>query len=734
VGLTAGVLLPTLVFVVALLSLLSGREHAEAERRLGYRARVLGEMLDGEVLATQRALDALASSPSLDDPPDLAAFHTTARRVRATQPSWVEVILFDAERRPRVNTGFRWGDGLPPVVESDSLTRAIAMRRPESGDLGRGVMGRWAVPIRVPVFRGGALRYVLTAVVRPDAFERVVSIGGRNVDGSFRVLLDRRGRLVARTDAAGRAGAAADPLLLRRIAAAPEGRYLGPHEGVESYVGFRRAPVTGWEVAVVVPRAAVDGPVRRARAPLLAIGVALLVVSAAGAFVLGRRLARAIASAADGADALARGLDPSVIRSPIRELARLGESLERSSALLRARERERDELFKRTEAARAEAADASRAKDEFLAMLGHELRNPLAPIATALHLMRTRGGGDGRERAVIERQVQHLSRLVDDLLDVSRLTAGRVTLELRLVALDEVVARAVETAGPLLEQRRHRLTVDVPPGLVVRGDATRLTQVVANLLTNAAKYTDPDGDLRVRAAREGDSVVLRVSDNGMGIGPALLPRVFDSFAQAHQAVDRAHGGLGLGLAIVRSLVALHGGAVEARSDGDGRGSEFIVRLPAADAAGEAEAPAEAAARDAPPPGARRGAVLLVDDNTDALEMMELALQESGFDVRTAADGADALAAVESFAPDVAVLDIGLPVMDGYELARALRRRPGLAGLPLVALTGYGLPSDRARSAEAGFDEHLVKPVELAVIEATILALIARAATTGRPPR
>ena len=192
VGLTAGVLLPTLVFVVALLSLLSAREHAEAERRLAYRARVLGEMLDGEVLATQRALDALASSPSLDDPPDLAAFHTTARRVRATQPSWVEVILFDAERRPRVNTWFPWGDALPPVVESDSLARAIATGRPASGDLGRGPQGVWAVPIRVPVLRGGALRYVLTAVVRPEAFERVVA--NRGAQQSPRPRSPRRGR------------------------------------------------------------------------------------------------------------------------------------------------------------------------------------------------------------------------------------------------------------------------------------------------------------------------------------------------------------------------------------------------------------------------------------------------------------------------------------------------------------------------------------------------------------
>ncbi|MFO0604321.1 MAG: ATP-binding protein [Polyangiales bacterium] len=723
VGLTAGVLVPVLAFVVALLALRASHEQSENERRLAYRARAVGELVDGEVLAVQRTLDALASSTALDDPPDLAAFHVAARRIRDTQPAWVEVILFDAAGRARVNTSIPWGDAVPPVVEAASLREALATRRPVAGDLGRGSR-LWALPVRVPVFRGGALRFVLTAVVRPEGFRPLVTAGGFNFDGSRRILVDRHGRLIAATGTT-EGGGAADPLLLRRMAAAREGRYAGAFEGVPSYVAFRRAPATGWGVAVTLPRASVDVPARRTGAPLVAVGVALLVVSAAGAFALGRKLSRAIAAAADGADALARAEEPAPIRSPIRELARLGEALGRSSALLRAREQERDELLVRTEAARAEAADASRAKDEFLAMLGHELRNPLAPIVTALQLMRAEGTDGGRGRAVIERQVQHLARLVDDLLDVSRLTAGRVSIDLRLVALDEVVARAVETAGSLLEQRRHRLTVDVPPGLIVRGDPTRLVQVAVNLLTNAAKYTDPGGHVRVRAAREGASVVLRVADDGIGIGPSLLPRVFDSFAQARQALDRAPGGLGLGLAIVKSLVSLHGGTVEARSEGEGRGSEFVVRLPVVDAPA-----AEAHHRSTRPPAAqregRRGAVLLVDDNADALEMMELALRGAGYEVRAAADGPDALDALASFAPDVAVLDIGLPVMDGYELARALRRRPGLERLPLVALTGYGLAADRARSAEAGFDEHLVKPVELAVIEATLDAVLARA--------
>ena len=373
-------------------------------------------------------------------------------------------------------------------------------------------------------------------------------------------------------------------------------------------------------------------------------------------------------------------------------------------------------VFEVTElaSARREAESANRAKDEFMAILGHELRNPLAPILTAVNLMRLRGAATlERERSVIERQAQHLVRLVDDLLDVSRITTGKVELKKERVELGEVIAKGLEMASPMLEQRKHRLTVDVPSrGLVVDGDPGRLAQVFSNLLTNAAKYTEPGGAVTVCAAREDARIVVRVRDSGIGISPEMLPRIFELFAQERQALDRAHGGLGLGLSIVKSLVTMHGGHVEATSEGHGHGSEFVIVLPAVDAAaGDTAAISPARSRPDKVP-AIRPRVLIVDDNADAADLLAEFLDLLGYTTRTAHDGPSALEIAAKFKPEVALLDIGLPAMDGYELARLLRRRPDLSRVGLVAISGYGQESDRRATEDSGFDAHLVKPVDM----------------------
>jgi PAS domain S-box-containing protein len=368
------------------------------------------------------------------------------------------------------------------------------------------------------------------------------------------------------------------------------------------------------------------------------------------------------------------------------------------------------------------AESANRAKDEFLAMLGHELRNPLSPILTALHVMKLRGeAGSARERTVIERQVSHLTRLVDDLLDVSRIARGRVELKAEVVEMAEVVATAVELASPLLEERNHTLTIDVPQrGLRVDGDPMRLSQVVSNLLTNAAKYTPHGGSIAVRAEQVDAEVVVSVRDTGIGIAAEMLPHIFDLFVQERQALDRSLGGLGIGLSIVRSLVQRHGGSVSAHSGGPGTGSEFVVRLPIAirtdDRAGVSpEPPPQLVAA----PQARAMRILVVDDNEDGAEMLAAALSFKGYETRMAHDGPTALKVAAEFSPDIAFLDIGLPVMDGYELASHLRKLPGLAGVQLIAVTGYGQVSDRERTRDAGFHHHLVKPVDLTALEATL---------------
>jgi signal transduction histidine kinase len=374
--------------------------------------------------------------------------------------------------------------------------------------------------------------------------------------------------------------------------------------------------------------------------------------------------------------------------------------------------------FEVTEAVKARLAlvEANRAKDEFLAIAGHELRNPLAPIHTALHLLELRSGNVGRkERAVIARQVEHMTRMVDDLLDVSRIARGTVTLKRERVEIAEIVAKALEVASPLLEDYRHHLTLDVPSsGLAVHGDVTRLTQVVANLLTNAAKYTPSGGHISVTAERMGEQVELSVSDDGLGIAADMVSRVFDLFVQQPQSIERTHGGLGLGLSIVRNLVDLHGGTVAAHSDGLGRGSRFVVQLPI-DAAEPVLIEVAAPEQSRPQPGAS-ARVLVVDDNTDAAEVLADTLAAMGYATAVAHDGPSALRIAGEFHPVVVLLDIGLPVMDGYEVARRLRELPDLQGVRLVALTGYGLDRDRARSREAGFDAHLVKPVMIETIE------------------
>ncbi len=363
--------------------------------------------------------------------------------------------------------------------------------------------------------------------------------------------------------------------------------------------------------------------------------------------------------------------------------------------------------------ARRDAEAANQAKDEFLAILGHELRNPLAPIQTALQLMKLRDGNTHeRERTVIERQVKHLIRLVDDLLDVSRLTRGKIELTRERIELADIIAKAIEMASPLVEQRGHALHVDVPgTGLIVDGDATRLAQVFSNLLTNAAKYTEPRGRIAIAAREHQGSVVVDVTDSGIGISPEMVPRVFELFAQERQSLDRSLGGLGLGLAVVANLVKLHGGSVSAQSEGRGMGSRFTVRLPLAKTRKSTPSrETQAVAAQTSAAAGRR--ILIVDDNRDAAHLLAEFLGLRGYLVEVAHDGPSALELAASVRPEVALLDIGLPGMTGYELAVRLRERPDLSGMKLVAVTGYGQQTDRMRSHEAGFDEHLVKPLDL----------------------
>ncbi|HEX5422543.1 MAG TPA: CHASE3 domain-containing protein [Candidatus Acidoferrales bacterium] len=360
-------------------------------------------------------------------------------------------------------------------------------------------------------------------------------------------------------------------------------------------------------------------------------------------------------------------------------------------------------------------AEANRLKNEFLAMLAHELRNPLAPIQNALHLIQAQGFDKDEDRrelwAIVQRQVESLVRLVDDLLDVSRITRGKITVHKQPVEVSTIVSRAVESGRPLIDSRLQKLEISLPhERLLVEADLTRITQVIANLLNNAAKYTPEGGHIWVRAERDGDQAVFRVRDDGVGISAEMLPKIFDLFSQSEQTLDRAQGGLGIGLTLARRLTEMHKGTVTAFSEGLGKGSEFVVRLPLL----TETATVTPSSSKAPSDGMSRVStamhVLVVDDNRDAANTLALLLRRWGQDVQVAYDGNEALAQAEAHPPDLILLDIGLPGRDGYEVARLIRSHPELANATIVALTGYGTEEDRQQSRAVGFDQHLVKPV------------------------
>jgi CheY-like chemotaxis protein/two-component sensor histidine kinase len=360
---------------------------------------------------------------------------------------------------------------------------------------------------------------------------------------------------------------------------------------------------------------------------------------------------------------------------------------------------------------------ADRRKDEFLATLAHELRNPLAPIRSAIQFLQLQLPADGRiaqAGAIIDRQTQGMVRLVDDLLDLSRITRGRITLQRSRLELKEVLTSAIDTSRTLIEENAHELVVSTPAEEIsVDGDPTRLAQIFSNLLNNAAKYTQNSGRIEVTVTRRAHEAVISVRDNGIGIPVDMLGAVFEMFTQVPSSVDRSNGGLGIGLTLAKQLTEMHGGRIEARSGGIGRGSEFVVTLPIVDSA-QGSLFTEPTLTTS---GAQRR-VLVADDNIDAAKMLSFLLDLSGFDVRTAADGPDALKVFEEFRPEIVVLDIGMPGMSGYEVATAIRSLPGGKDVLLVAVSGWGQESDRLAAFAAGFDHHLTKPVDFNSLQAT----------------
>jgi signal transduction histidine kinase len=393
-----------------------------------------------------------------------------------------------------------------------------------------------------------------------------------------------------------------------------------------------------------------------------------------------------------------------------------------AQAALRARERQfqvRQHLIEREQAAEA-LKQADRRKDEFLATLAHELRNPLAPIRNSLNILQMADGKDpvaGRVCEVMERQLNHLVRLVDDLLELSRITRGQIDLRRKRTELASLVRSAVETSSPMIESAGHQLAISLPAEpIFVDVDPVRLVQVIANLLNNAAKYTNDSGQIWLTANSDASHALITVRDTGIGIAPEMQSRIFEMFTQVDRAAGRSYGGLGIGLTLVRSLVEMHGGTVEVHSDGEGRGSEFVIRLPLA----QEERKTGQSSRPAPPANVLSSQrILVVDDNRDAAESLRMLLRLLGAETEVAFSGHEALAAVEKFRPAVVLLDLGMPDMDGYEVARRIRERAEFDHVTLIALTGWGQDEDRRRAQTAGFDHHLVKPADLSSLKALL---------------
>ena len=702
--LTALGLLPLALLGVWGLYLVSDYQQREQEDSLLDLARALSSAVDAELDASVGALNAMARTPALASG-DLRAFHAFAQAQVAAQPEWLAVFLSDTSGAVLFRTTAPFGAPGGPVADPASLQRAIDLHQPVAGSVARGKGGRPAFPVRVPVENSQGRDYILSAVIQPGRMLRVIE-RQKVLDSSVLAIIDASGAIVARSrnqhQAVGVQPSPSLVKLMREAGAETVGRTT-TLEGDPVTTAFVRSRY-GWSVAIGVPTAAL-APASLQGITFYAAGLAAsLLACMAIATILSHRIVRAFRGLQQGTVALGAGQPVAVTPSRIAEIVQMQGALQSATVQRDAHEAERSRLLASLEEALEDSRAAGRVKDEFLAMLGHELRNPLSPIVASLDLMDMRGEASSqRERTIMRRQVNHLRRLVDDLLDVSRIASGKLQVELKPVNLAEVVRHAVAAFPGMRPQ------LAAPDALWVRGDESRLTQVLNNLLSNAARFGRDSTHVTLEA-REG-MARLAVCDDGVGMSAAMLERIFEPFFQAPQPLARHTGGLGLGLAIVRRIVALHGGTVQAFSEGEGKGSRFEVWLPL----GEAAQAGQEAALDAAP---ARLDVLLVDDNYDAVVATAALLENMGHTVRVAATGEEAIEEAARQAPGVAILDIGLPDMDGYTLARRLHAQD--PQLRLVALSGYGQQSDVAQAMAAGFALHLTKPATLEELRRALL--------------
>ena len=711
----AAILIPVILFSTISLNMLLSSERDAALKGVRETARISLVSIDRELTNTEAAVRILATSPYLMQG-DLASFYQQAAYADKVGATWT--ALLDEHGQQLINTAVPFGTALAPPNATSRVAQVLAAGTPQISNLIRGQTTKaLLVVLDVPVLTPGGKRYVISQGFRVEHFNNIL----KQVNapkGWLAGVFDRNGIPIAQTSGGAAASGEARPDLRDAIRSKKEGVIRNASDtNTELYTVLERSKLSGWTVAIGVPEADIELAARRALMVSILGLVAAVCCAAAAAVFFARRLSQSIAHAARSAHALEHDEDvgPSEV-SGVVEVDEVQAAIVAAVTVVRNEkhsrqlaENERAILFQREHEARTLAEQQNRAKDEFLAMLGHELRNPLAAIVNATGVMAHKGmPSDAVERArdIIMRQSGHLTRIVDDLLDMGRVHSGKILLERRALWLDQVVDTYMAAVSRLDRALGHSIFVQTEPACV-DADPTRLEQIIANLFDNALKYTPAGGSIRVSVRAEEGEAVLAVADSGIGIAPDLMPYVFDLFVQGERTLERAQGGLGVGLALVRQLAAMHGGRVTGHSQGTGLGSCFELRLPLVDApVQQMQAPVAGMAT------ATRQNVLLIEDNDDGRAMMAMMLEAQHYQVATAVDGYDGLRQAAQARPDVALVDIGLPGIDGYEVARRMRADPATKNVRLIALTGYGQEGDRARAIDAGFDAHLVKPVDM----------------------
>jgi signal transduction histidine kinase/ActR/RegA family two-component response regulator len=735
---TAGTL-PLAILAGAGLYALDQQYDSQAERVGLELARSVANATDAELGRATAVVETLATTRTLDDN-DLAGFLDHAQRVVRHDHNFAGIVLAAPDGTVLVDTRAADGRAASPIGDPDSFDRVLSRQTSAIGSLVQHNEG-WVFAVRAPVARDGKVRYVITGWMKPAAIHD--ALRRQQVPDDWVIsIVDTYGRRVARSRAhdenlGGRLSETVQAVVDR---GGPEGFGVAYSlEGERIFTPYSKLASSGWIAVLGIPTAVVEAAAYRSLA-VYGGGVLLsIILGILSALWVARSINRPMAGLRAAAEALGRRMHVESPRTSIQEIREVGTALKTAAEALAKSETEREALLAKERQAREAAESADRTKEEFLAVLSHELRTPLNAVYGWARILQTAAERDGeltdRAKDAILRNAQVQVQLIDDLLDLSRITSGKIHLDLNSVEIRRVVQSALDTVRPAADAKGIRIQTTIDPNVsTVTGDERRLQQIVWNLLTNAVKFTHRGGHVQLTLHRVTSHLQVIVSDTGQGIAPEVLPHVFERFRQADSSSTRSHGGLGLGLALVKHLVELHGGTVVADSPGTGHGATFVVTLPLVGASVPVDMavppPPTAPALDTPSHLVRLDGVnvLVVDDDRDSLALTDAILQAAGANVRTSISATEALSQFQRWRPDVLVSDIEMPGEDGYSLARKVRAQPADRGglTPAIALTAYGRPQDRERCLAAGFNTHVAKPVDPGELTAIIASVVGQA--------